>query len=319
MVLGAFAVLPVAVLSSQGLTMLLVLIGLGTLITGDWKGRQPITAVLLLLAAGVAWAALTSLWALAPKDALGLAGSLAVLFIVIVLLMDRAQSITAHQRTVIGTMLVAGFGLGVALLGLELIADLPLANLVRGPRPGQDLLELSLLNPSLTVLVLMAWPVGYTVWQRWSRAVIAVPVLVVGLVWLGTSVTAWIAMAAGVGRMVYTSSVATLGLNQDGTPAHEDTPVALDHMIGHYKRSKFLAEEAVQSLIRDHGAPVVIAGGDAFGWVEIRFVATRHAGETAPTFDDFCELPGDGDTPNVRVARLVVIADVWFMWGARAV
>jgi dihydroflavonol-4-reductase len=66
------------------------------------------------------------------------------------------------------------------------------------------------------------------------------------------------AMAAGVERMVYTSSVATLGLNQDGAPAHEDTPVALGHMIGHYKRSKFLAEEAVQGLIRDHGAPVVI-------------------------------------------------------------
>ncbi len=66
------------------------------------------------------------------------------------------------------------------------------------------------------------------------------------------------AMAAGVGRMVYTSSVATLGLNQDGTPADEDTPVALGHMIGHYKRSKFLAEAAVKGLIRDHGAPVVI-------------------------------------------------------------
>ncbi len=66
------------------------------------------------------------------------------------------------------------------------------------------------------------------------------------------------AMAAGVERMVYTSSVATLGLNQDGAPADEDTPVALGHMIGHYKRSKFLAEEAVQGLIRDHGVPVVI-------------------------------------------------------------
>lgn len=66
------------------------------------------------------------------------------------------------------------------------------------------------------------------------------------------------AMTAGVERMVYTSSVATLGLNRDGAPADEDTPVALGHMIGHYKRSKFLAEEAVQSLIRDHGAPVVI-------------------------------------------------------------
>jgi len=240
--LGAFAVLPVAVLSSQGLTMLLVLIGLGTLITGDWKGRRPITAVLLLLAAGVAWAALTSLWALAPKDALGLAGSLAVLFIVIVLLMDRAQSITAHQRTVIGTMLVAGFGLGVALLGLELIADLPLANLVRGPRPGQDLLELSLLNPSLTVLVLMAWPVGYTVWQRWSRAAIAVPVLVVGLVWLGTSVTAWIAMAAGVGAFALVAFFGRRGATGLGLVAavavlaapmiaQEVTPDRVEHML----------------------------------------------------------------------------------------
>ncbi|MFP6740692.1 MAG: hopanoid-associated sugar epimerase [Alphaproteobacteria bacterium] len=66
------------------------------------------------------------------------------------------------------------------------------------------------------------------------------------------------AMSAGIERIVYTSSVATLGLNQDGTPAHEDTPVALGHMIGHYKRSKFLAEQAVQSLIQGHGAPVVI-------------------------------------------------------------
>ena len=66
------------------------------------------------------------------------------------------------------------------------------------------------------------------------------------------------ALAAGVGRVVYTSSVATLGLTSDGTPGHEDTPVALDHMIGHYKRSKFLAEAAVRDLIRDHGAPVVM-------------------------------------------------------------
>lgn len=66
------------------------------------------------------------------------------------------------------------------------------------------------------------------------------------------------AMSAGIERIVYTSSVATLGLNQGGTPAHEDTPVALGHMIGHYKRSKFLAEQAVQSLIQGHGAPVVI-------------------------------------------------------------
>lgn len=53
---------------------------------------------------------------------------------------------------------------------------------------------------------------------------------------------------AGVTRIVYTSSVATLGLNADGTPSDEDTPVTFDAMIGHYKRSKYLAEQAVGEL-----------------------------------------------------------------------
>ena len=66
------------------------------------------------------------------------------------------------------------------------------------------------------------------------------------------------AQGAGVERIIYTSSVATLGINADGVPGDEETPVTLDHMIGIYKRSKFLAEEAVQKLIREDGAPVVI-------------------------------------------------------------
>ena len=66
------------------------------------------------------------------------------------------------------------------------------------------------------------------------------------------------ALEAGVRRIVYTSSVATLGLRSDGVPADEDTPVSLDDMIGHYKRSKFLAEAVVRELVRNHGLPAVI-------------------------------------------------------------
>ena len=47
----------------------------------------------------------------------------------------------------------------------------------------------------------------------------------------------------GVRRVVYTSSVATIGFRADGQPADEDSPVALADMIGHYKRSKFMAEQ----------------------------------------------------------------------------
>jgi len=50
---------------------------------------------------------------------------------------------------------------------------------------------------------------------------------------------------AGVSRVVYTSSVATIGLPADGSPGTEATPVGLADMIGHYKRSKYMAEQLV--------------------------------------------------------------------------
>jgi dihydroflavonol-4-reductase len=74
----------------------------------------------------------------------------------------------------------------------------------------------------------------------------------------GTVALMHAAMDAGVKRIVYTSSVATLGRNPDGQPANEDTPVKESDMIGHYKRSKFLAEEAVQGLINDKKLPAII-------------------------------------------------------------
>ncbi len=54
------------------------------------------------------------------------------------------------------------------------------------------------------------------------------------------------ARRARVERIVYTSSVATIGLPPDGAPGDEATPVRLEDMIGHYKRSKFLAEQVVR-------------------------------------------------------------------------
>lgn len=66
------------------------------------------------------------------------------------------------------------------------------------------------------------------------------------------------AAQAGVTRIVYTSSVATLGLNPDCTPANEETPSSLETMIGHYKRSKFLAEKAVKELVYKLGLNIVI-------------------------------------------------------------
>jgi len=47
----------------------------------------------------------------------------------------------------------------------------------------------------------------------------------------------------GVRQVLYTSSVATVGFTGNGCPADEDSPVSLASMIGHYKRSKFMAEQ----------------------------------------------------------------------------
>lgn len=65
------------------------------------------------------------------------------------------------------------------------------------------------------------------------------------------------AMDARLQRIVYTSSVATLGIPGDGTPGDETTPVTLADMVGHYKRSKFMAEEVAHEFVRA-GAPIVI-------------------------------------------------------------
>ena len=59
----------------------------------------------------------------------------------------------------------------------------------------------------------------------------------------GTRAILQAARQNGVQRVVYTSSVATVGFTSNGIPADEDSPVALANMIGHYKRSKFMAEQ----------------------------------------------------------------------------
>ena len=65
------------------------------------------------------------------------------------------------------------------------------------------------------------------------------------------------AAAAGVERVVYTSTVGALALLPGGRPADETAPVALADMVGHYKRSKFQAERVAEAWV-ERGLPVVI-------------------------------------------------------------
>ena len=73
----------------------------------------------------------------------------------------------------------------------------------------------------------------------------------------GTRLLMQEAMRAGVERVVYTSSVATLAARADGVSADETMPLTEDKAIGVYKRSKVAAERAVEALIAE-GLPAVI-------------------------------------------------------------
>ena len=73
----------------------------------------------------------------------------------------------------------------------------------------------------------------------------------------GTVAILGAALENDLSRVVYTSSVGTLGNPGDGTPGTEMTPVTLADMVGHYKKSKFLAEKEAEKFV-SRGLPLVI-------------------------------------------------------------
>lgn len=79
---------------------------------------------------------------------------------------------------------------------------------------------------------------------------------------------------AGVGTVVYTSSVAAVGIPKDGTPGDEDTPVKLEDMVGDYKRSKFLAQEVAFRYAREGVRVVLVSPSTPVGPGDLKPTAT---------------------------------------------
>lgn len=120
-----------------------------------------------------------------------------------------------------------------------------------------DLVEGDLLNPESLRPAVRDCQVLYHVaadYRLWTPQ----PALLYTTNVQGTEQLLLAAAEAGVQRVIYTSSVATLGSTADGSPANEETPATLEQMVGHYKRSKYLAEAAVMRLVHERGLPVVI-------------------------------------------------------------
>jgi dihydroflavonol-4-reductase len=73
------------------------------------------------------------------------------------------------------------------------------------------------------------------------------------------------AQRSGLQRIVYTSSVATIGIPADGTPGDEQSATSLENMIGHYKRSKYLAEEVVREAAQGGISVVIVSPSTPVG------------------------------------------------------
>ncbi len=78
----------------------------------------------------------------------------------------------------------------------------------------------------------------------------------------GTQSILEVAKDLGLEKIVYTSTVGALGIPKEGGPGNEKTPVVFDEIIGHYKRSKYLAEQVALRMARQ-GLPVVIVNPSA--------------------------------------------------------
>jgi len=74
----------------------------------------------------------------------------------------------------------------------------------------------------------------------------------------------------GVKRVVYTSSVATMGFRSNGQLADEDSPVSLADMIGHYKRSKYQAEQVALEAGRSGQHVVVVNPSTPVGEMDVK-------------------------------------------------
>jgi len=122
---------------------------------------------------------------------------------------------------------------------------------IRGETYVGDLLEPASLRAGLEGCdAVMHVAADYRLWIRDPETMYKVNVD-------GTRELLRMAREARVPRVVYTSSVATMKFRSDGLVINEDTPVSLADMVGHYKRSKFLAEQ--QALhAADLGQSVIV-------------------------------------------------------------
>ena len=165
-----------------------------------------------------------------------------------------------------GTVLITGASgfLGSALVDVFRAAGFPVRILVRASSPRTNLIwpdvelatgdmrdRLSVAQAMADVRYLVHAAADYRLWAPRPEEMVATNRD-------GPRILMEEARRAGVERIVYTSSVATLKPHDDGTPADETRPLTPEGAIGAYKRSKVVAERVVEEMIARDGLPAVI-------------------------------------------------------------
>jgi dihydroflavonol-4-reductase len=175
-----------------------------------------------------------------------------------------------------------------------------------------DLAQPESLRPALTGCdAVMHVAADYRLWIRDPQAMYRANVD-------GTRDLLRLARESGVRRFVYTSSVATMHFRTDGLVINEDTPVSLADMVGHYKRSKFMAEQQAIAAAQDGQQVIILNPTTPIGPNDAKPTPTGRI------FVDFLngKFPAYMDTglnlvDVAEVARTHVLALTKGQWGRR--
>lgn len=279
------ALLPiVAVVAPKGTVALLLLAAVLAAPAHWWASRRlpvldfgiSIGFVLLL-----AWCVIASAWSADPVQSLVLAVRIAAIVAAGMILFAASAALDEAARMRAGLWLLAGFGLSLACMAVEIGLDYPLLRSLKEPRPGSEAVWF---NRGAVALALIVWPVVAHLWERrggWKA--LGIPVLLgIASVFL-ESAAATLGLVAGFVAVLLALAHRRAGrvlVRAACVAAMVATPFAVREMHDHgWHRADWLAGSAQHRVEIWNFSVQRIAEKPLLGW---GFDASRHIGALYP-------------------------------------